>query len=331
MGGKNKRGFVDGFAAGVVKLSSTMPLDTIKVQMQLRKSVDADYRTMGSSARAIVRGHGIAGLYTGLGASLLNQGGKTGVQFAAYQFWRESLGPLGLEAGGLAFCAGASAAPDVGDSRRERARGSLVPNERAEGRPEYGNKTSPVAGALAGLTEAFCWTTPIERIKTLRQAELNAAAPRVDASSPLVRVALVHGRIVANEFPLGLWRGTAPTMARQASGLAVRFLTYDLARDELRRSSGAPRPWHSVLAGAFSGAASAVVNHPVDVVKSRMQAEASRAGGRRQNSVAYTAQLLRSGGAAVFAHGLAPRVLKIMSGQAIVFGVYENLRTVLAN
>ena len=60
---------------------------------------------------AIVRGHGIAGLYTGLGASLLNQGGKTGVQFAAYQFWRESLGPLGLEAGGLAFCAGASAAP----------------------------------------------------------------------------------------------------------------------------------------------------------------------------------------------------------------------------
>ena len=52
---------------------------------------------------------------------------------------------------------------------------------------------------------------------------------------------------------------------------------------------------------------------------------------QRPNSVAYAAQLLRSGGAAVFAHGLAPRVLKIMSGQAIVFGVYENLRTVLAN
>ncbi|KAH8069767.1 hypothetical protein JL721_5657 [Aureococcus anophagefferens] len=256
MGGKNKRGFVDGFAAGVVKLSSTMPLDTIKVQMQLRKSVDADYRTMGSSARAIVRGHGIAGLYTGLGASLLNQGGKTGVQFAAYQFWRESLGPLGLEAGGLAFCAGASAAPDGGDSR-----------------------------ALAGLTEAFCWTTPIERIKTLRQAELNAAAPRVDASSPLVRVALVHGRIVANEFPLGLWRGTAPTMARQASGLAVRFLTYDLART----SSAAPP------ARRGPGTACSAPAAP----RSSRTPRAAR--------------------------------LKIASGQAIVFGVYENLRTVLAN
>ena len=84
---KKKRGFLDGCAAGIVKLTTTMPLDTIKVQMQLRKATDPDYGTMASSARAIVRGHGMAGLYTGLSASLVNQGGKTGIQFAAYQFW----------------------------------------------------------------------------------------------------------------------------------------------------------------------------------------------------------------------------------------------------
>ena len=288
---KKKRGFLDGCAAGIVKLTTTMPLDTIKVQMQLRKATDPDYGTMASSARAIVRGHGMAGLYTGLSASLVNQGGKTGIQFAAYQFWREQL----------------AAAADFDQSSLAFA-----------------------AGALAGLTEAFCWTTPIERIKTLRQAELNAASPARADGAAIVRVFVVHGRIVANEFPLGLWRGTAPTMMRQASGLAVRFLTYDFAKERLERASGASAPWHSVAAGAFSGAASAVVNHPVDVIKSRMQAEASKLGEQRPSSVAYTANLLRTGGPAVFAHGLAPRVLKIMSGQAIVFGVYENIRSLLS-
>ena len=176
-------------------------------------------------------------------------------------------------------------------------------------------------------------------MKTLRQAQLGHAAPTrapAAASNALVRTFVIHGRIVANEFPWGLWRGTAPTMIRQASGLAVRFLSYDWAKDHLRGASGAARPWHSVLAGAFSGALSAVVNHPVDVVKSRMQAEASvqvpgatGRDARAPNSVVYGARLFRQGGFAVFAHGLLPRVLKIMSGQALVFGVYDNLRPFL--
>ncbi|KAJ1447308.1 hypothetical protein M885DRAFT_199570 [Pelagophyceae sp. CCMP2097] len=107
--------------------------------MQLKKTTDSDYRSITSSARTIVRCHGARALYTGLSAALLNQGGKTGVQFAAYSWWHATL---------------------------EKACG---------GSPLT---LAGCAGAMAGVTEAAAWTTPIDRVKTLRQAalvEANAA------------------------------------------------------------------------------------------------------------------------------------------------------------
>lgn len=73
---KKKKGFVDGAVAGGTKLLLTMPLDTIKVTMQINRHGDLRYRSMWSTTQAIILVGGPKGLYAGLTASLLNQCGK---------------------------------------------------------------------------------------------------------------------------------------------------------------------------------------------------------------------------------------------------------------
>ena len=77
--GKRKGGFLEGAVAGGVKLLLTMPLDTVKVTMQLHRRSgggggdDPRFLTMYGTTRAIIEAEGVVGLYLGLSASLMNQ------------------------------------------------------------------------------------------------------------------------------------------------------------------------------------------------------------------------------------------------------------------
>lgn len=122
---------------------------------------------------------------------------------------------------------------------------------------------------------------------------------------------------------LALYVGALPTALRQATGLGVRFCTYDETKKLLLAHSGKTCAWHSVVAGGVCGALSVVANNPLDVVKSRLQSvEVSK---ERQTTWRVTLEIAQSEGLRALYAGVAPRFLKICAGQAIVFGVYENI------
>ena len=72
--------FAAGAVAGAVDTCLTMPLDTIKTQMQLKT-----YSSPFGCGRAIVAADGVKGLYYGFRPFLLQASGKAAVRFFMYE------------------------------------------------------------------------------------------------------------------------------------------------------------------------------------------------------------------------------------------------------
>jgi solute carrier family 25 citrate transporter 1 len=77
----------------------------------------------------------------------------------------------------------------------------------------------------------------------------------------------------------GIYRGLLPTIVKQGSNQAIRFVTFAEVKKWMQggpESAASLRgdklhPTQSLMAGVIAGATSVLGNNPVDVVKSRMQ------------------------------------------------------------
>jgi hypothetical protein len=196
------------------------------------------------------------------------------------------------------------------------------------------------------------WVTPCERLKTLRQTQLGVAAASERHTSMVVST-----RLLLREQGLfaGLFAGAGPTVIRQAGSVGVRFALYDAVMHALH-SVVAPQAWHALVCGFVVGVVTTVLNNPVDVVKSRVQAyepalirptsatagtsttagiSTSRPNNtalrgashtpRRMSGMAAAREVLREQGLRGFTAGLQPRLLKIGVGQAVIFYSYEQI------
>mmetsp|Transcript_9149 Transcript_9149/g.29428 ORF Transcript_9149/g.29428 Transcript_9149/m.29428 type:complete len:272 (+) Transcript_9149:189-1004(+) len=168
-------------------------------------------------------------------------------------------------------------------------------------------------GMLAGLTEALVLVAPTERLKILRTAELRAGAHSAGASSSVFHAA---GALVREQGVAGLWHGAAPTAARQMLANGLRFFFYDHFKAALKGVPGS-----AAIAGGMTGVVSVVLTNPVDVVKTRIQA--APAGGGLGAQVGTVREMIAAEGWVSLTRGMSARALKIGSGQAVIFGVFD--------
>tara|TARA_Y100000780_G_scaffold214051_1_gene215346 strand:+ start:77 stop:544 length:468 start_codon:yes stop_codon:yes gene_type:complete len=94
-----------------------------------------------------------------------------------------------------------------------------------------------VAGMATGLVEATLVVTPVETMKTVLIADQNSAKPKYNG--------LLHGvrSIIAEKGLLGVYKGWAPTAAKQMGNQGIRFTTYEAiknVRPSAARSCPAP-------------------------------------------------------------------------------------------
>mmetsp|Transcript_35588 Transcript_35588/g.94121 ORF Transcript_35588/g.94121 Transcript_35588/m.94121 type:complete len:308 (-) Transcript_35588:394-1317(-) len=177
------------------------------------------------------------------------------------------------------------------------------------------------AGMGAGFAEAFLWTTPTERLKVLRQNDIRSGLNRYSSLPSAVRtVAAEHGIT-------GLYAGIGACGLRQASGVGVRFAVYGRVKALL--SSDPPQMWQSALAGGITGCVSTALNHPIDVVKTRIEAQDGKQK-EYNNTMQAFRSIVREEGVRTLYRGIAPRMVKISLGQAITFTAYERYSDALA-
>lgn len=163
-----------------------------------------------------------------------------------------------------------------------------------------------LAGLTAGIAQApIC--SPIELAKTRMQ--LQSAKGR-KFSGPLE--CLKH--IYKSEGYRGVFNGMGITFLREAPSFGVYFLTYEA----LTQSKEPISTFRMLLAGGLAGTASWTVSYPLDVIKSRMQAE-SRS--RYSSPLDCFRQSVSAEGYGCLYRGLNSTILRAFPTNAATFAV----------
>eukprot|EP00435_Cladocopium_sp_Y103_P047917 s354_g14.t1 len=122
--------------------------------------------------------------------------------------------------------------------------------------------------------------------------------------------------------------GIGATGIRQASGVGVRFALYGRVKSAL--TTDPPQMWQSAVAGGITGCCSTLLNNPIDVIKSRIEAQDGKTKEYTGTIQAFRA-ILKEEGFLAFYKGIAPRLMKISIGQAITFTAYEAYSNTFSN
>ncbi|XP_025940956.1 mitochondrial uncoupling protein 2-like [Apteryx rowi] len=178
---------------------------------------------------------------------------------------------------------------------------------------------------LAGCTTgalAVALAQPTDVVKVRFQAQARAEGSRryqgtVDA----------YRTIAKEEGVRGLWKGTAPNIARNAIVNCAELVTYDLVKEALLESHLMTDNLPCHFAAAFgAGFCATLVASPVDVVKTRyMNAAPGQYGGAARCALAT----LRREGPAAFYKGFTPAFLRLGSWNVVMFVTYEQLKRAL--
>lgn len=220
---------------------------------------------------------------------------------------------------------------------------------------------SLASGALSRAVSATL-VTPLELVRTRLQAS--------DVSHSLSSIVSSLSSQVRSQGPSVLFRGLPTTLWRDVPFSAIYFMGYETLKRYMTGGSGLGEGEAkggleefrvAFVSGAVSGSVAAVVTHPFDLVKTRLQA-AGHSGGTQQkggsvgssgnsNSSASartatataTAQrstsqqtmgalkaIMREEGWRGMFKGLSPRVAKVAPACGLMIGSYEAVGTIFA-
>lgn len=170
-----------------------------------------------------------------------------------------------------------------------------------------------VAGAAAGAIQSLV-CCPVELVKTRLQVQ--EAGPGRAYRGSLDCLAQIYWQ----EGLRGLQRGVGSTLLRETPSFGVYFLSYDLLTRALCCEPGGPLLVPKLLlAGGTAGILSWLSTYPVDVVKSRLQADGLRGPPRYLGMLDCARQSYRAEGWRVFTRGLASTLLRAFPVNAATF------------
>lgn len=179
-----------------------------------------------------------------------------------------------------------------------------------------------IAGACSGAFGSFL-STPLDLVKIRLQTDLNRSLPNTFVL--LYRIGREEGVVC------GLWRGVGPNVARAAITTAAQIPAYDHSK-HLMLESGLMRegPLLHFFSSLVAGVSAATANNPVDVVKSRMQAETLQSGVQpsHRNIPQVIGMVLKSEGVQGLYKGWLPNWCRIAPHTCITFLLFEQLRRV---
>eukprot|EP01116_Phalansterium_solitarium_P001586 TRINITY_DN1139_c0_g2_i1.p1 TRINITY_DN1139_c0_g2~~TRINITY_DN1139_c0_g2_i1.p1 ORF type:complete len:320 (+),score=90.62 TRINITY_DN1139_c0_g2_i1:118-1077(+) len=281
------KNFLAGSVAAVAGLAVGHPLDTIRVRMQT--SDVGVYRSATDCFVRTIRNEGVAGLYRGFSSPLFGITILKSAMFGTYGYF------ISLQ------------------QRWHPGHGHELPSWR------HG-----IAGAGAGLIVG-CVSAPVDRVKILLQTQ---------------RQRVWHGGIASVQFTgpidiirklgtVGLFQGVGASMARETVGTGTYFFAFHALKHSFKpelfsgftQNQHAQKVLSTFVAGGLTGMATWTVMFPIDVVKSRVQAQAAV----RPDCTYWQVirETFREGGLTMFYKGWRPTMLRAFPAHATILLTYE--------
>ena len=175
-----------------------------------------------------------------------------------------------------------------------------------------------VVGLLSGFAEASLCTVPLTTLAVRLCAESAAPSPRFTSLFPAISF------IVREEGLRGLYRGASPTLLKVTTQIAARFSLYNELYPLLTHSLGSDSA--SLVAGGTAGGITVILNHPLDVIKSRIQALPS---GTYTSSLHCLRVVVQESGYRGLLVGIVPRFLRVVAETSLTFFFYERYSSFL--
>lgn len=179
-----------------------------------------------------------------------------------------------------------------------------------------------VAGCAAGIVQSFI-CGPMELAKTRMQLQGQGKLcinydSKIPYSSPLDCLMKMHKL----EGASGIFRGLGSCILRDSPAFAVYFSSYEfMTRKILSNQSGHICTFAMMMAGGCAGTLSWVISYPVDVIKSRIQADGMH-GARQYKGICDCAiQSYYKEGIMVFTRGLGSTLIRAFPTNAATFTV----------
>ena len=121
----------------------------------------------------------------------------------------------------------------------------------------------------------------------------------------------------------GFYQGLSITILRDVPGFAVYFYVYELFAHWLSQSLDQNSALIPLLSGGMAGVISWMSTFPLDVTKSRLQADGNRGNFKYSGIRDCIMKSSRAEGYRVFTRGLLPTVLRAFPSNAAIFYVYQ--------
>ncbi|KAF5741680.1 Solute carrier family 25 member 45 [Tripterygium wilfordii] len=275
--------FVAGGFGGIAGIISGYPLDTLRIRQQHSGSPSAF-----GILRRVIANEGPSALYRGMTAPLASVTFQNAMVFQTYAI--------------LSRACDSSVSPEDPPSYKGVALGGFG------------------TGALQSLL-----LSPVELVKIRLQLQnTNPTKPHqthlhkgpVDVAKGIFRA----------EGLRGFYRGFTITALRDAPAHCVYFWTYEYMREQLHpgcRKNGQESLKTMLLAGGLAGVASWVFCYPLDVVKTRLQAQSASSPDRYNGILDCLHRSVKQDGYGVLWRGLGTAIARAFVVNGAIFSAYE--------
>ncbi|XP_022714968.1 mitochondrial arginine transporter BAC2-like [Durio zibethinus] len=189
--------------------------------------------------------------------------------------------------------------------------------------PSY--KGVALGGVGTGALQSIM-LSPVELVKIRLQLQKSASSH----TGPIT----VAKSILKTEGLRGLYRGFTITALRDAPCHGFYFWTYEYMREQLHpgcRKSSQERLTTMLIAGGLAGVASWVCCYPLDVVKTRLQAQSPSSPQKYNGIIDCLHKSVKQDGYGVLWRGLGTAVARAFVVNGAIFSAYENALRCLVN
>ena len=124
-----------------------------------------------------------------------------------------------------------------------------------------------------------------------------------------------------------LYQGTVPTIIKQSASVGSRFWLYGILKDKISNPEREIKIYQTLLIGSIAGGLSTVFNHPIDVIKSNIQANNRR---EKEGIIKCGKRLIKTQGYQSLWKGINARFIRVALAQELpllfmkVFYLYLN-------
>ncbi|XWS16354.1 hypothetical protein CRYUN_Cryun34aG0078600 [Craigia yunnanensis] len=188
--------------------------------------------------------------------------------------------------------------------------------------PSY--KGVALAGVGTGALQSMM-LSPVELVKIRLQLHNTSYSTSQSASSHTGPISVAKS-ILKTEGIRGIYRGFTITVLRDAPSHGFYFWTYEYVREQLHpgcRKSGQESLRTMLIAGGLAGVASWVCCYPLDVVKTRLQAQSPSSPEKYNGIIDCLHKSVKREGYGVLWRGLGTAVARAFVVNGAVFSAYE--------